>query len=314
MDASRYPNLCVTRTIDPSLGDLSLLPPEVRLQIWDLFSVHPLQLIGYTDYSRRPGRLALLRTSRRIYAEVSTHLYKDVVLRFLVSPTFRYRSWLTVKSNAGSSWHLEALNSPGVSERWGKLPYEKLREVHVEIDAPCCQDPGQLVCLWNKCFDLSELLEKAKRGIQRLEIHFKDSQSAKWSTNGRPQMILEIPGNGFKNDYEILLTAFYRLRKVRKALVWLPEDRCGNSGLASRMVAMLEQEQAFGIWDDIWNDKSLQDKQDRAFMNLYCDLDKLPGITASMMHGFLGGLQFVAYRRLRQRIKIREEARKDLGG
>ena len=80
------------------------------------------------------------------------------------------------------------------------------------------------------------------------------------------------------------------------------------------MVAMLEQEQAFGIWDDIWNDKSLQDKQDRAFMNLYCDLDKLPGITASMMHGFLGGLQFVAYRRLRQRIKIREEARKDLGG
>jgi hypothetical protein len=123
---------------DPSLGNLSWLPLEMRLQIWDRLSLYPIQC-GATDPASpasRQTRLAFLQTSHRIHDEVSKHLYKDVVLRFQVFPEYQYRSWLTVESNAGTRWHLQDLDD-AVSRGFGKLPYEKLKGIRVEIDAPC---------------------------------------------------------------------------------------------------------------------------------------------------------------------------------
>ena len=274
---------------DTSLGNMSYLPPEIRLQIWDHLSLYPIQR-AETDpvspTSRQP-RLAFLQISNRIYDEASRHIYKDVVLRFQVFPEYQYRSWLTVESNAGTKWHLQDLDD-AVSRGFGKLPYEKLKGIRVEIHAPHRRDPGQVVCLWKKCLDLARLLEQANHGLPNVEIHLKDSTWAKWSVDGKPQKSLAVDcinGEDNDEDYEIVLTAFYRLRNVQTAKVYLPEDMVYNN-YTYNIGIVLEQEEAFGTSldaDDPWNDKILQKDQDQMFMDLDVELDLLPGNTANMM-------------------------------
>lgn len=291
-------------SIDPSLGNLSRLPPEIRLQIWDLFSLYPIEC-GATDpapsASRQP-RLAFLQTSHRIHDEASQHLYKDVVLRFQVFPEYQYRSWLTIESNTGTTWHLQDLDN-AVSRGFGKLPYEKLKGIQVEIVAPCRFDPGQTVCLWKKCLDLAALLEQAERGLPNLEIHLKDSESAKWSVDGEPQMSVSIdrvksypPRDDITDrsnertfitdaDYQIALIPFHRLRNVQTAQVYLPEDMV-SSNYAYNLGILLEEKEPFGTWldaDDPRNDPIIQAGQDRTLLDLDLELDLLPGITANMM-------------------------------
>lgn len=297
------------------LGNLSRLPAEVRLQIWDNFSLFPIQS-GPADpgspisrQSRQP-RLACLQTSHRIHDEVSHHLYKDVVLRFHVWPEYNHRLWLLVESNAGNTWWSLRDLEDAVSRGFGKLPYEKLKGIQVEIDAPCRTDPGQLVCLWKKCLDLTRLLENAARGLPNLEIHLKDSRLAKWSVRGEPQMSVSYdraydrelcyppwaiyPDTRYMwnqtiiddPDFEIVLSPFHRLRNVQMVKIYLPEDMVCNSDVAYGLETVLVKKEAFGTSldaDDPWNDKELQGDQDQIFMDLDMELDLLPGKTANMM-------------------------------
>jgi hypothetical protein len=181
-----------------------------------------------------------------------------------------------------------------VSRGFGKLPYAKLKGIRVEIDAPCRRDPGQIACLWKKRLDLAGLLEQADRGLPNLEIHLKDSTSAKWSIDGEPQKSVAVkrvksssPRSSvtdrsneqtyiINDDYQIALTAFHRLRNVQPAKVYPPEDMvCGNE-FPYNMEIVLVQKEAFGTWldaDDPWNDKSLQGDQDQILMNLDIELD-----------------------------------------
>lgn len=299
--------LCVAMPLffDPSLGNLSRLPPEIRLQIWDLFSLYPIEC-GVKDPAfpkLRQPRLAVLQTSHRIHDEVSKHLYKDVVLRFHVLPEYQYRSWLTVEGNTGTKWYLQNLDD-AVSRGFAKLPYEKLKGIQVEIDAPCRFDPGQIVCLWKKCLDLAALLEQAERGLPNLEIHLKDSESAKWSVDSEPQMSVAVDRvksypprdaitdrsneqTDIKNaDYEFALIPFHRLRNVQTAKVYLPGDMVCNNEYAYNTETILTEKEPFGTWlkaDDPWNDQRVQADQDQIFMDLDVELDLLPGITANML-------------------------------
>jgi hypothetical protein len=163
--------------------------------------------------------------------------------------------------------------------------------------------PRPNTCLWKKCLDLAALLEQADRGLPNLEIHLKDSTSAKWSIDGEPQKSVAVsrvksnpPRNGvtdrsneqtsiINEDYQIALTAFHRLRNVPTAKVYLPEDMVCDNEFPYNMETVLVQKEAFGTWldaDDPWNDKSLQGDQDQIFMDLDIELDLLPGITANL--------------------------------
>ena len=287
-----------------SLGNLSRFPPEIRLQIWEEFSLHSIQ--HETDLvpaeSKQPS-LAFLQTSHWIHDEASTNLYKDVILRFQVSPEYKYQSWLTIESNAGRKWHLRDLDD-ALSRGFGKLPYEKLKGIHLEIQAPCRKDPGQIVCLWKKCLDLATLLECSDRGLPNLKIHLRDSPRAKWFVDNEPQSSVAVDrkkrspprdkvidrsneqSHIMDEDYKIALKPFCRLRNVKSAKVYLPEDMGLNNQFAYHMETVLARKELFGSWldfDNPWNDKSLQDDQDQMFMDLDVELDMLPGITANMM-------------------------------
>lgn len=193
-----------------------------------------------------------------------------------------------------------------MSRGFGKLPYEKLKGVQVEIFAPCPYDPGQIVCLWKKCRDLAAMLEQADCGFSNLDIHLKNSTSAKWGVDGIPQ--ISVAGDRMRNyprsdfftdrsiehsnitdvDYETVPTAFLRIRNAQAAKVYIPEDvyePCENHW-AYNTETILVQKEAFGTLCDAgdpWNDDCIRREQDQLFMDLDIELDLLPGITANMM-------------------------------
>ncbi|KAL8676044.1 MAG: hypothetical protein Q9186_007399, partial [Xanthomendoza sp. 1 TL-2023] len=161
----------------PGLGVFALLPRELRDQIW-----------GYVSTQRR---LKAFQTSHQIYAEASQLFYKNQSLQFQISPRYRYKSWLVIKSNFGGEWPLQSLDH-AIEKGFDKLPFHKLKQIQIIIEAPDRNDPGQLICLEKKCRELAELLEYAKEGLPDLEIILLDSTSAKWTTNGSPQISVSV--------------------------------------------------------------------------------------------------------------------------
>ncbi|KAL8672040.1 MAG: hypothetical protein Q9168_003492 [Polycauliona sp. 1 TL-2023] len=117
--------------------------------------------------------------------------YNDQTLRVHVTPNFQRNAWLVIDTNRGSGWSLHSLNH-AVRNRWDKLPFQRLRKIQIDIEAPDSTDPGQLVCLYNKCRDLATLLEFAKHGLPGLEINLVDSASTKWNPEGISQRTLSI--------------------------------------------------------------------------------------------------------------------------
>ena len=231
-----------------------------------------------------------------------------MVLQFYIEPEYDYQSWIRAESWLGAesnSWKRWALQDPddAVSRGFGKLPYRKLKGIRIEIEAPCREDPGQIVCLWKKGLDLIRLFEQAENGLPNLGIHLIDSASTKWSVECEPQKSVAVnrersnPPRGsvidrtnvasiFDEDYQIVLTPFQRLRNVRTAKVCLPEGMVYDGNFAHNMETLLVERGAFGTWpdtEDPWDDKELEQVQDEMFLNLDSELDMLPGVTANMM-------------------------------
>ncbi|KAL8816956.1 MAG: hypothetical protein Q9223_004119 [Gallowayella weberi] len=161
----------------PGLGNFALLPRELRDQIR-----------GYLSTNRH---LKIFQTSRQIYTEASRSFYNNHMISFHIEPHYQRKSWLTVQSNLGAEWPLQSLDH-AIEQGFSMLPYEKLKRLEINIDAPDTTDPGQLVCLNLKCRDLVALLEHAKDGLPNLAIKFLDSASAKWSERDSPQQSISI--------------------------------------------------------------------------------------------------------------------------
>lgn len=290
---------------DSSFGTLSRLPPEIRLQIWDHFSLHPFQREATDQTPARPTqpRLAFLQTSQRIHDEASTHLYKNATLRFQISPQHQHRSWLTVRSSAsnGASWQLEDLND-AISRGFMELPYEKLKGVYVEIDAPCRRDPGQIFCLWQKCLELAGMLEQSHNSLPDLEVYLNDSALAAWCDDGEPQKSLVVDRPTFRDptlidwwcevtdidseDYVIVLKAFQKLCSAQTARIYLPYHSASGSEFVSNIETLISRKESSGTRSypvDARAEKCIQDDLDDMHMDLDLALDILPGATAAML-------------------------------
>jgi hypothetical protein len=120
---------------------------------------------------------------------------------------------------------------------------------------------------------------KADHGLPNLEIHLKDSTSARWFIDGEPQKSVAVDrlkSNPSRNsdtdrsneqtyiineDYQIALTAFHRLRNVQRVKVYLPENMVRDNEFPYNMETFPVQREAFETWldaDNPWNDKSIQ--------------------------------------------------------
>ena len=154
------------------LGTLSVLPRELRDQVWEFLSM--------------AHHLAFVQASRQIHAEASPildrTLYQDVVLKFCICPTYQYKSWLTVERQYKRKLTLQSLDH-AIKSSLHRIPYEKLRKIEINIDGPRDNwiDPGQIICLYKKCVDLASLLEHATKGLPAVEINLLEPPGAKWS-------------------------------------------------------------------------------------------------------------------------------------
>ncbi|KAL8798673.1 MAG: hypothetical protein Q9182_006484 [Xanthomendoza sp. 2 TL-2023] len=292
----------------PTLGLFGLLPRELRDQIW-----------GHLSTNRH---LKIFQTSRQIYTEASRSFYSNHVISFHIEPKYHRKSWLTIKSNLGAEWSLQSLDH-AIEQGFNTLPYEKLKSIEININAPDTTDPGQLVCLFLKCRDLAALLEHAKQGLPDLVIKFLDSVSAKWPERDNQQQSISIDPkrhypplrrnpdlspearDRFYDYYEridwtldpdseetpnefqdsnFITRTFLRLRNVRSARIIVPLQ-CGGFWSPDDS-GVLQRKEPMGFNQDpegLWSDASIQEDMDDMYLQIDLDLDLLPGPTANMM-------------------------------
>ncbi|KAL8760300.1 MAG: hypothetical protein Q9199_000082 [Rusavskia elegans] len=269
---------------NPSLGTFTLLPRELRDQIWECLSVQ--------------RRFANFQTSRQIYTEATQAFYNVQILQFHISPEYQYKSWLTLETNFDAKWPprllvLQSL-SRALQQGFDKLPFEKLKKIQINVGAPDTADPGQIICLHKKCVDLAVLLEHAKHGLPDIEINLLDSASANadwWDYRPKTSMLyqldLDLNNSETRNDIQddqIVLYAFFHLRNARSAKISGPEQP--QDYFYENVAQSLEEKEPFGTYPDtgdFWGDENLQEDRDQLFMHLDLDLDLLPGPTANMM-------------------------------
>ena len=285
----------------PGLGLLASLPAELRLEIWKHLPLDRDE-IGHGDKPPRQ-KLAILYTSRQINHEASAVVYANIDLEFFIDPRYSRKSWLRVKTNLGTDYALQDIND---AEQLGfsKLPYEKLRRIHFDIEAPNRRDPAQVVCLYNKCTSLVTLLQSATHGLPDLTLRLSDSAVAKWTVDGAPQKSVawDRPRNTpivdeildradheayiFDDDSKLVLVAFVRLREARSAHIFIPDDMEREERFLARLESLWTDEGLFGTYLDpeySWNDTALQERMDITFTDLDLELDMLPGATADML-------------------------------
>ncbi|KAI4169369.1 MAG: hypothetical protein LQ343_005762 [Gyalolechia ehrenbergii] len=254
-----------------SLGTLAWLPRELRDQIWVGL------LMG--------GHFTPLQTSRQVHAEISSILSnKDLI--FQVSLGYRYKSWINVESSFGARWLLQDLVD-AKKRGFDKLPFEKLDKIRINVAAPNGIYPGQIVCLYNKCMDLAELLENSKQALPDIEIKLLDTEFAKWNTKNQTRMHVGLISDlDFTDDHELLLFAFSRLRNARSAKIYVLVEYDGENHFIWNMASSMMLGEPFGTWskpDEPWNDEETQEDADNIFTDLDLALDLLLGPTAEMM-------------------------------
>ncbi|KAL8907230.1 MAG: hypothetical protein Q9207_001531 [Kuettlingeria erythrocarpa] len=262
---------------------LASLPVEIRSLVWEFFSMKPSFAFVLGDFCPdKDERMFLLE-------------YDKMILQFHISPTYQHKSWCSVESSiiggnsrlkrkGGAEWPLQDLDD-AMRRGFHKLHYQKMKRVQIDVGAPDHNDPGQVFCLYKKCLDLATMLEHAENDLLNLEINLLDSEQARWTWNRQLQSsIIQHP----IEVYELVLSAFSRLRNVKSAKFRIPVQLDPSNHLIENMEAKLELEGPFGSnvapdGDEEWDDRDIQTEKDLLFMKVDLELDFLHGHTANMM-------------------------------
>ncbi|KAJ1715504.1 hypothetical protein NYO67_2339 [Aspergillus flavus] len=145
---------------DAGLGNFAILPPELRLCIWDwLFPRHIIgPLKGPPIFKRRRTRLAILRTSKELYAEISHHLYSRISVSIRLNP--QKRQWLSFRiPELRLSWQIEE-KEDAIQRGYDTFPFHKV-PIYIGIHPPNPASPGDLFRLWQNVRSLINILVHA---------------------------------------------------------------------------------------------------------------------------------------------------------
>lgn len=181
-------------------GALGRLPPELRLCIWGyLFSFG----------STAPNQMALLRTSRSIYHEVSNSLYD--IIDVSISPE-DYDTVIMSPRKLQVSWNpvLRHAKRP----KFERLPYRRIRLV-VHLYPPT--GAAELISLWQKVNDLVDILRR-RHCFRSIDILFEQRQGQDWQRKGKAKETIRYPGST-RPDHDIVFMPFCYLRNVRTMAV-----------------------------------------------------------------------------------------------
>lgn len=257
----------------PGLGNLILLPAEIRSKIY--------------DECLQQRHFGLLYSSKEIYSEFIPLLREKFVLTFHIDPsesemsssrcTTDSRVHIVNKYNQSWGHARNEINtaSPHRDEILDDMPIDEFGKIRILIDAPNPRDPGQIVRVWYQCTRLmSALLPQWKYVIEvpetqadliiprgrksselpPIEIVLTRSGAKTWSSGGNlnhsvpcydgwnpvTQSVWILP-EGQHSDLEVVLMPFCRIRNAASVTVQLPPD-CPNNRYVNAIRAFLSDE------------------------------------------------------------------------
>lgn len=282
------------------LGVFAKLPSEIRLMIWN--ELCP------SGWHRHKTDLAILRASKRIYAEALDQLYMSIEeLTFFIKPEFdRYKDLSYRGFEMRNKGHRsDDGESRGDSPRWifssaqdalsRGFQYLSLHIIPcvVCIEAPDPEDPGQLICLALRLQQLVDLLQSInKRPISRLVVRLGDLDQWVHGENKKPNFSLTGAYAGhnhltyIQSDVDAVIFPFYTLDNVRTVL--LDKDTakliCSSDILEKAQTVIYDKSTMI-----IFNTSSPEAPKHIGLRNiifnfyLHHRLDTVPGRTANML-------------------------------
>jgi len=167
------------------------------------------------------------------------------------------------------------------------LPYNKIKEIKIDIDSPNHSDPGQMLCIWENV-SIVDLLSPVS-GIKSLVITF----SGNWGTKTKPQKSFPDYRRLLDTRYDIDLTLMQlcRIRYVLKPSTHFRFE--GEGGGVCPIVKGLEADmmsrQPFGgpyakdQLDQTKEDEQIQLMIDNTCLVLERILEEAFGITANLL-------------------------------
>ncbi|KAJ9481703.1 hypothetical protein VN97_g11769 [Penicillium thymicola] len=177
------------------LGAFTKLPLELRWMIWE--SV-------FEQIHSVPFALAIMRCSRRLYQEISGHLFENFEHEFRVADGLRFN--FTTKKTSSQGWEL--WNIDAVRSHLHSFPWEKVgTKMFVNVLPAPEGDPGQIVQIWNKVNQLVDTL-KTTPSTPSVWVSLLED----WSNDGKPQESIPYT-DGYRPDHDIAIIPFTHLRK-----------------------------------------------------------------------------------------------------
>ena len=269
----------------PGLGTLSRLPPEIRIAIWEQLSLNVTDRIA----GLQPHKLAFMRTSHQICDECCAIVYRGTTLAFEIDSDFNPYSWFRINVNE-RGWQRVRHYQNALSIGLGGVPYSHFKEIRIHVQVPGNTDRGAAICLWKKCLDVAELLEKEQQGFSDLRLYFNPPALLMLVSS-----MLDYPGSQSHqagasariwDGYAPLAIAFARLRGARKVSVHIPMEFENKIRWHRDLEGYLRRPETFGRDldpEDPWDDVKCQQKIDKTFMDCDEALDTARGPTAEHM-------------------------------
>lgn len=290
-----------------SLGVFAKLPSEIRLMIWNKLCP--------SGWHRDKTDLAILRTSKQLYAEVLDQLYMSVKeFTFFIRPEFDRHKDLSYlgfemrdirhRSNHGETkeespkWIFSSAEE-AISRGFQYLPLHIIPCV-VHIEAPDPEDPGQLVCSSLRLQQLADLLQSInKRPLSQLIIRLDDVDQ--WlDERSRKPLDEEVSKRNFiltelypeqnhlayiRSDVDAVMFPFYTLENVRAVL--LDKDTANlicSSDMLKKAQTIVYDKSTMIMLDLLREVPAYIGLRNEIFkFYLHKRLDTLPGRTANML-------------------------------
>lgn len=200
--SSYFPNeaICLAQ-----LGTFALLPPEIRLLIWEgVFQDIPTMT---PDEQLPPCKnvLSVLRASRYLYHEISVHLYKDMAINIQPRPQYHQHKWMTVRifsKKLDTRWCLKT--EEHTRRFFHTFPFAKVNQPCLGIDiVPSSRnDPGLIISTRRKINTLIDIF-KTMPFIPPVHI----SLSGKWAPKAKPRVSIKTRSNWYP-DHDIVVMPF----------------------------------------------------------------------------------------------------------
>jgi hypothetical protein len=273
----------------PDLGDFATLAPEIRLLIWEY--LFPRGIYASSVVRTEATDLSMLRTSQRLYNEISHYLYSNLIQKVEVSPRFSRNEWMVIKIKSKklrAKWIWK--DEVDVRHRgFENFPYHKV-DLIINIYAPDPKDPGQLILLWQKINALAKIIGH-QSSLKSLNIKLRKSRASDWLKSEHLNHSIDHPDGSYP-DHVIVLMPLCRLLNLSISRITLHSQSLCDAVVKCDRNLIKNDSQLIchfipGSKQEYIDDTRHSDNIERRLMDtmflLDAKLDYLPGKTANML-------------------------------